>query len=465
MRSIKLTAATAAAAALLTLAPAFASAAGRHQGRHTGGHAESCRVNLSVAPSLIAAGGKVTATGHLTCAPASAEGNQTVTLYQGSLLTPGYSAVGSATTESGATGNGDFKIEDETPVTANSRFYAVADGAQSADRAVKVEAEVTLEGPAESRQLLAGLRDGHRSEVLFKGTVSPANSGAQVVLQRQDALTGNTWHIIGSSQVIVPAGSSVGTFSIVHRFLVPGDANIRVVVRSQHRNIPSPSNILTYEISQAQRTALTINSSADPIAFGQPVTISGTLAGGSNASVTLLSRTVHQQGFAPVAQAEASSTGAYVFPAQSPIYSTLYEVQGNGRTSAVLYQAVRDVLTVVPPGPSAQVGQTLSFSGTVTPERVGHVIYLEQQDPIGTGFHVVRVSTITAGPSGSSVYTIEHTVYEAGTSTFQVRIPGDAQNGGAVSQPFTIQVAPASSATAITPEAPGNSSLPAEGQV
>ena len=37
-----------------------------------------------------------------------------------------------------------------------------------------------------------------------------------------------------------------------HTFVVPGDANIRVLVRSQRRNAPSPSNVLTYEISQAQ---------------------------------------------------------------------------------------------------------------------------------------------------------------------------------------------------------------------
>jgi hypothetical protein len=44
-----------------------------------------------------------------------------------------------------------------------------------------------------------------------------------------------------------------------------------------------------------------------------------------------------------------------------------------------------------------------------------------------------------------------------------VRVPGGPENEGAVSTPFTIQVTPASAA-ALMPEAPGNSSLPAEGQ-
>jgi hypothetical protein len=455
MRSIKLTTAAAASAVLLTLAPAFASAAGRHHAglRSAGG----CRVSLSVAPRLLTAGGKVTATGRLACSGQGAVEGQAVTLYEGSLVTPGYTANGTGTTEK----NGEYKIETPTPLTADSRFYAVADGAQSPYRTVKVAASVELKGPAEGQQLLAGLRTGHRNRVTFTGTVSPADIGALVVLQRQDALTGNEWHRIGFGHVVAGASPSQGSFSIPHQFVVPGDADIRVVIRSQSRNSASQSNILTYEISQAQNAALTIKSSADPITVGEHVTISGVLAGGSSTPVTLLARNIHQHGFAPVALAKTDATGAYEFPAQSPVDSTLYEVQGNGRTSAVLYEGVRDSLTAsVSPGTSTQVGQTLTFSGTVSPEIIGHVIYLEQQDASGPGFHVVEVSTITAAG-----FAIEHTVYEAGTSVFRVRIPGDPQNGGGVSQSFTITVAPAPSAAAIKPESPGNSTLPPEGQV
>jgi hypothetical protein len=455
MRSIKLTTAVAASAALLTLAPAFASAAGRHHARLRS--ASGCHLSLSVAPRLLTAGGKVTATGLLKCGQGSVVEGQAVTLYQGSVTTPGYTADGTGTTEK----SGEYKIETPTPLTTNSRFYAVADGAQSADRNVKVLPLVELNGPAEGQQLLAGLRTGHRNRVTFTGTVSPADIGALVVLQRQNALTGNEWHRIGSGRVVAGSNPSQGSFSIVHQFVVPGDADIRAVIRSPYRNAPGQSNILTYEISQAQNVALTIDSSADPITVGEHVTISGVLAGGSNTPVTLLARNVHQHGFAPVALAKTDAKGAYEFPAQSPVDSSLYEVQGGGRTSAVLYEGVKDSLTaIVLPGTSTQVGQTLTFSGTVSPEISGHVIYLEQQNNSGPGFHVVEVSTI----SGAG-FAIEHTVYEAGTSVFRVRIPGDPQNGGALSQSFTITIAPAPSAAAIKPESPGNSTLPPEGQV
>jgi hypothetical protein len=458
MRSIKLTTVVAAASTLLALAPTTASASHRHANRPSRRSSGPCRVNLNVAPRLVYAGGKVAASGRLSCPGRTPVEDQTVTLYEGSVVTSGYSVAGTATTEK----TGAYKIETTTPLTANSRFYVVAGGAQSQYRSVKVAALVELKGPAENVQLQAGLRTGRRNRVTFTGTVTPADIGARVILQRQDALTGNEWHRIGSGVVSAGSNPSVGSFSITHRFLVPGDANIRVLLRSPYRNAPTPSNFLTYEISQAQNAAVTISSSTDPITFGQSVTISGTIAGAPNTLVTLLGRTVHQGGFGPVAEVKTNEKGDYEFAAQSPVDNTFYEVEGNGRTSAVLYEAVRNVITAaVLPGLSVEVGQTLKFSGTVSPDRTEHTIYLERENAAGTAFHVEQIATIQTG----SVYSIEHTVYEAGTSVFRVRIPGDPQNGGGVSQTFTIQVTPASSASALTPEAPGNTTLPPEGQV
>ena len=64
--------------------------------------------------------------------------------------------------------------------------------------------------------------------------------------------------------------------------------------------------------------------------------------------------------------------------------------------------------------------------------------------------------------SAGSSYSIKHTVYEPGPKVFRVMIPGGPENEGAASPPFTIIVTPG--VLALAPEAPGNSSLPAEGQ-
>jgi hypothetical protein len=233
-----------------------------------------------------------------------------------------------------------------------------------------------------------------------------------------------------------------------------------VLVRSDRINSPSASTPLEYDISQAQNPSLTIVSSADPIIYGQSATISGLLAGATTPqTVTLLARTVHQHGFAPIAEVSTDTSGNYSFPAQAPVHSTLYRVQGAGQKSAVLYEGVKNVLTAEVSPSTVQAGEALTFKGTVAPDHTGHIIYLERQNAAGTAFHVVQVGHVLPG----SVYSIVHQVYVPGTKVFRVEIPGGPDNGRAVSQLFTIQVTPAP-ASALTPEAPGNSSLPAEGQ-
>ncbi|MGH2865399.1 MAG: hypothetical protein ACRDJX_09145 [Solirubrobacteraceae bacterium] len=451
MRSIKLSALGATAAALLTLAPAAASAAGRHSShriRHAA--AGACRATLDVAPRLITSGEAVAAYGHLSCRTAAEQENQTVTLYESA------AAGGSVVAARGTTNRAGFYKLETAPLTANSRFHALAGSTASRYRFVKVAAQVTLNGPVEGSQLLAGRRAGIRSRVTFTGAVSPEDAGALVVLQREDAASGNGWHRIGLARV-----GAGGSFSVTHRFLVPGDANIRVLIRNARHNVSSPSNVVAYEISQAQNPALTIDASADPIPYGQQVTITGKADVSAGETVRLLERTARQGGFAPVAEVPTNASGEYRFPAQSPVYSTYYEVRGGEVSSAVLYEDVGDALkATLSPGTTIQDGQALKLEGSVSPEHAGHVIYLERENRAGAAFHVVEISTLT----GASTYSIAHTLYTIGTSVFRVRIPGDRQNGGAVSQPFTIDVTPSSSSL-LPPEAPGNSTLPPEGQV
>ncbi|HWJ49642.1 MAG TPA: hypothetical protein VNR42_01400 [Solirubrobacteraceae bacterium] len=452
MRSKKLNAVIAAASALLLLAPAGA-AAREHHPRFDRRHAtpsEGCRVKLNVAPHTLTAGESVLAYGQLTCAVPASEQAQTVTLYQHSMGAPGYAPAGTATTDE----HGFYELT-VSSITANSTFYAIAGGAKSATKLARVAAQVTLVGPTEGSQILTALKTGRRNRVTFTGTVSPADAGAIVVLQRQNAITGNDWHRIELS-VVKPDG----TYSITHAFGVPGDANIRVLVRSNRRNVPSASNVLNYEISQAQNPQLTIASSSDPIAFGQSVTISGVVAGSPSMPVTLYARTARQGGFAPVAQTTTDGSGNYAFPAQSPVASTFYQVRGAGKASAVLYEGVKDVLTAAVSATTIPAGQPITFSGAVTPDHTGHVIYLERQNAAGTSFHVVEVAVIGAG----STYSISHTIYSVGTSVYRVKVPGDPSNGGTVSPNFTITTTPPVPST-LKPEAPGNSTQPSQGQV
>jgi hypothetical protein len=430
----------AATVATSLLAPSAASAQ-KHAG--PGG----CRVNINVAPRLIEAGETTLIFGRLRCPgrPPSAAAGRTVRLMQATSGSGEFHLVQTTTTDA----HGLYQLT-RAGVEYNSTFFVRARGAASGRKVVRVFAHVTLLGPADGSQLFTGAAN----KVTFSGSVSPMDVGARVVLQRQNADTGDDWHRIGVGQV-----GPGGTYSITHTFLVPGDANIRVLVRSQGRNAPSPSQVLSYEISQAQNAKLTINASADPIAFGQPVTISGTAAGAANVSVTLLARTASQASFAPVAQAKTDASGNYTFPAQAPVTNTFYEVSGAGRVSAVLYEGVRDLLTAQVSSSSIQAGQAVTFSGAVAPDHTGHVIYLERRNRTGGDFHVAQVGVVQPG----STYSIVHTVYDEGVKVFRIEIPGGPENVGAASAPLTITVTPGPVA-ALKPEASNNSTQPSEGE-
>jgi hypothetical protein len=391
------------------------------------------------------AGEPVTIFGQLRCRRQLGAGDRVVRLYHHLIGQPGYSLVARTVTDAG----GFYQFQNaDAPVTTNRIFVVRSRGAQSVRKGVRVQAEVKLMGPPEGTPIYTG----RANAVTFTGSVNPADGGARVILQRQNALTGNDWHAIEHGIVDMN-----GAFSITHAFRYPGEADIRVVVRSQGRNVASLSNVLTYEISQAQNQKLTIDASEDPISFGGQVTISGRLEGGANTLVTLFAR-VRGQHFGPAAEVNTDGKGNYSFPAQMPVYSTFYRVEGGGRRSAVLFEGVRSVLTASVSQTSVMAGQEVTFSGTVAPDHSGGIIYLERRDVVGDDYHVIQVAIIGQG----SAFSIEHRFYAVGQKIVRLYVPGGPQNAAGRSEPFTIEVTPAPAAS-LPPERGTNTSAPSEG--
>ena len=157
---------------------------------------------------------------------------------------------------------------------------------------------------------------------------------------------------------------------------------VRTVVHTGRHNVAAVSEPVSYASPQPQNPQLTIQTSADPISYGQSVTITGVAAGAPSQPVTLLAHT-RGGAFAVVASATTDEAGNYTFT-QAPLQNTSYRVADAATSSTVVFEAVKSVL-VADAGPdtalsaqSVQSGQQLTFSGTPTPAHDGQVVYLER---------------------------------------------------------------------------------------
>jgi hypothetical protein len=375
--------------------------------------------------------------GQLLSCPSATEG-QTVTVYGHSVGSPGLKVVGTTTTTAGG-----FYSLVQSDLTTDSFFYASALGARSATKTVRVAPVVTLSGPSEKLTLFTGFSN----RVTFTGTVSPAtgaanpaDAGAELALQRENATSNEEWHTIQLGTV-----GPGGIYAITHTFVAPGDANIRIVVRRHGKfSVRGISNTLSYGISQKEHPDLTINTEPSySVAYGSSVTLSGTLAAGAGKTVTLESHTFGGS-FAPVATTTTTTGGAYKFVV-TPLENTAYQVTDGAVKSAVLFEGVKYILTAGTPDKTVQSGQPLTFEGTVTPGVSGKVVYLERENGSGGGFHVVDVGTVVAGatPSSPGTYSITDYIFGSGKAVFRVKVPGDPGNQQVASEPFPVEVTPA----------------------
>jgi hypothetical protein len=100
------------------------------------------------------------------------------------------------------------------------------------------------------------------------------------------------------------------------------------------------------------------------------------------------------------------------------------------------------MLTLTPSATSVEVGQRITFDGTVLPDKGGHVIYLQRQAKDGD-WHVVEVGFVR----GNSTFEFGWRFGHPGTATFRARITSDGLNVGAASDPVTVTATAAPTAS------------------
>jgi len=381
-------------------------------------------LTINAIPNPIDAGGGVFIYGHLNVSPV---GGQTIVLYHhlaGSGL--GYTRVGQTTTDS--RGFFEFTRAEDVVLTNRNWFVREAGIHQIHSRTVfeRVSALVSL--AASTSTAVTG------QPVTFTGSVTPNHAGERVVLQQQT--NAGNWRDLKSGRL--DGGSN---YSITYRWRFAGDHTVRVLFPADVRNIAGTANPVTVAVQQKQVPGFTIATSDQLISYGQSVTISGVLDNAAASTpVTLWARNAYQSQFTPVADTTTGSGGSYTFAPQTPTYNTVYQVRTTlapHRHSAVLFEGVQDALTMTPSSTTSEIGGHVTFTGTVLPDKAGHVIYLQLLGADGN-WHNEEVRSV----SGNSTYQFGWTFGKAGTYQFRARITAGGGNIGGASSPVTIQVSP-----------------------
>lgn len=280
--------------------------------------------------------------------------------------------------------------------------------------------------------------------VNFTGSVFPAHHHQRVALQEQESTNGNGWKTIDAGYT-----NGHSAFSIAHHFRTAGSYTLRAFFPDDPRNIPGQSASIGLTVQQQQNPSFTINGSAQAIANGQSVTITGTLhsygsatAAAPNVSVTLYGR--HGTGaFRALQSTPTDSSGNYSFTTM-PLHNTVYYVSaGHREKTARWFVGVQDVVTASLTASSLAAGQTVKVTGTVTPDHGGHLLYLQEQSSAGQWVDVKARSL-----SAASTFAFGYTPGMTGTFNLRVQITGGPWNVGGVSStlPLTVSgVAPISS--------------------
>jgi hypothetical protein len=115
------------------------------------------------------------------------------------------------------------------------------------------------------------------------------------------------------------------------------------------------------------------------------------------------------------------------------------------RHTALLYQGVQDMVTMHASTGTASTAQTVTFFGTVLPDKAGHLIYLQKLGTDGD-WHTVALGIV----GSNSTFQFTWTVGSPNTYSFRARVPSDENNVGGASAPVSV-TATAPPATTLPP--------------
>jgi hypothetical protein len=291
------------------------------------------------------------------------------------------------------------------------------------------------------------------STTTVKSSLNPSNFGQSVTFTVTVTALAGTGNLTGTVSIVdtyqgVPItlaptlsvnASGAATYAI--STLGVGQHSIVATYIGDTNHTTSSSSALTQTVNEGTTTTLT--SSLNPSTFGQSVTFTATVAGGTggatpDGTVTFMDG-ANPLGTSPLAAGTATfttTTLAVGVHSITAVYSGDATNGIQGSTSAVVKQDVQAVATITvtsSQNPSV-FGSSVTFTATVTSSATtaatGTVVFLDNGIKIGTG-------TLGGTPD---VATFTTTTLSVGTHPITVTYAGDANNGAAASAPPLSQV-------------------------
>jgi hypothetical protein len=398
-----------------TAAPSIAGAAPRHDRALT----------IHAVPHDIIAGESVLIFGQLKGAD---HANQVIRLYHRINPNPGFTLVGTQTTNSA----GQYEFIRAEGIVDTNRSWFVRGPALSHSRTVH-------ERVAPLVSLAASSSSGFtRHPLIFSGHVTPDHIGSIVLLQGQKG-SSDDWTTLKHARI--GAGSN---FQAAIAWRTPGARDVRALFPGDARNTKGASDPVSVLIQQTQVPDFTINTSDPIVTAGAAVTISGVLdqhgttTPEPSTSVSLFGREPSGGPFREITTTTTGADGGYSFANISSTTNELYQVRTTfapARHSAVLFQGVQDVVTMQASSSTSTVGAHITFTGSVSPDKAGHVIYLQKLGK-DNDWHTVEARIVDP----SSTFQFGWTFGAAGIKQFRARITGGPANVGGASPAVTVDV-------------------------
>jgi hypothetical protein len=354
---------------------------------------------------------------------------QVINLYHRINPNPGFSLIGTATTDA----RGQYEFTRAEGVVLTNRSWFVRGPGFTHSRTVHEHVAALVSLAASSPTGLT------RHPIVFSGHVTPDHTGSVVVLQEQNG-SGDRWTTL--KRGIVGPGSN---YNISQSWRVPGAYDLRVLFRGDARNTSAASDVTSVVIQQDEVADFTIQTSDPIVANGQPVAISGTLdqpgttTPEPSTSVSLFGRVPGSgTSYREITTTTTAADGTYSVGNLVSSTNELYQVRTTFkpiRHTAVLFEGVQDVVTMSASATTSTVGGKITFTGSVSPDKAGHVIYLEKLGS-DNNWHVVETHFV----NNASTFQFGWTFGTAGTKEFRARITGGPANVGGASAPVTIVV-------------------------